>query len=92
MVKVILFWAAVVIVLLLGLRHILSIVFGASQEGLIKPGQRLCHLTSFLLLAGSAVAAVALDSWLLLPVGIILEYVFRHLVRGSGEQVTPKQQ
>ena len=84
MLERILFWASVVIVSWLGIRHIVSIILGWDHDGTLKPGQRLCHLTSFLLLAGSAVAAVTLQSWLPLPVGIALEYAYRHLVRWSG--------
>ncbi|MHC4259137.1 MAG: hypothetical protein ACYSTF_01810 [Planctomycetota bacterium] len=47
--KSVLFCVAVGIVGWLGLRHLFSILAGRSQDGPLKPGQRLFHATSLLL-------------------------------------------
>jgi hypothetical protein len=59
-VKSIFFWIAVGTVVCLGLRHLFSIMSGWDRDGKLKPGQRLCHATSLLLLIGSSVIAVIL--------------------------------
>ncbi|MDD5327976.1 MAG: hypothetical protein PHY02_09230 [Phycisphaerae bacterium] len=84
--KSILFWVAVGIVAWLGLRHLFSIMTGWSQDGQLKPGQRLCHTTSLALLMGSSVLAVILKVWWPLLTGVILEYLFRHFTIWTGNK------
>jgi len=84
--KSILFLIAVGIVAWLGLRHLFSILTGWSQDGPVKPGQRLCHATSFVLLVGSSVTAVILKAWWLLLVGVASEHLFRRYIIWTGEK------
>lgn len=58
---------------------------GFSQDGPLKPGQRLCHATSLLLLMGSSVTAVIFKVWWPLLVGVVCEHLFRHFTRWAGE-------
>jgi len=80
------FWVAVVIVTWLGLRHLFSILTGWSQDGRLKRGQRLCHATSLLILAGSSVTAVIFRWWWPLFAGVVLESSFRHFTRWTGRR------
>lgn len=80
------FWIAVGILAWLGLRHLFSILVGCSRDGPLKPGQRLCHATSLLLLIGSSILAVIFDIWWALLAGVVSEYLFRRLVIWSGEK------
>ena len=84
--KSILFWVAVGIVALLGLRHLFSIVAGCSQDGALKPGQRLCHATSLLLLIGSSVIAVIFKIWWPLLAGVVSEHLFRRFIIWTGKK------
>jgi hypothetical protein len=84
--KAVIFWVAVGIVAWLGLRHLLSMLTGRSQDGPLKPGQHLCYATSFLLLMGSSVVAAILRVWWLLPVGVVSEHLFRRYVIWTGEK------
>lgn len=84
--KSILFWIAVGIVAWLGLRHIFSILSGWSQGGQLKPGQRLCHSTSLLLLMGSSVIAVIFKVWWPLLAGVVSEYLFRRVIIWTGKK------
>lgn len=84
--KIILFWAGEVIVGWLALRHLLSILTGYDQEGQVKTGQRLCHLTSFIILIGSCVSAIIYRIWWLLILGVMLEFLFRHYTIWTGKK------
>ena len=81
----IIFWISVGIVALLGLRHLFSILVGCDQCGLLKPGQRICHATSFLFLMGSSVFAVIFKIWWPLLAGVVLEYLYRRFTIWTGE-------
>jgi hypothetical protein len=85
MMKSVLFWLAVGIVAWLGLRHLFSILTGCSQDGLLKPGQRLCHATSLLLLMGSSIIAVTFSIWWPLLAGVVSEHLFRRLTVWTGK-------
>ena len=85
MMKSVLFWLAVGIVVWLGLHHLFSILTGYSQDGLLKPGQRLCHATSLLLLVGSSTVAVIYNIWWPLLAGVASEYLFRRLTVWAGK-------
>lgn len=82
--KLILFCIGIAIVGWLGVRHLITIFIGYSQDGSLKPGQRLCHATSSLLLMGSIVIAVIFKAWWLLLVGVISEYLFRRFTIWTG--------
>jgi len=82
--KSVLFWIAVLTVSWLGLRHLITIFVGSSQDGPLKPGQRLCHATSLLLLMGSSVTAVMFKVWCPLLVGVVSEHLFRHFTIWTG--------
>jgi hypothetical protein len=80
------FWVAVVIVAWLGLRHLISILTGWSQDGRLKRGQRLCHATSLLILAGSSVTAVIFRVWWPLLAGVVSEGLFRRFIIWTGKE------
>ena len=84
--KSVLFWIALLTVGWLGLRHLITIFVGSSQDGPLKRGQRLCHATSFLLLIGSSVTAAMFKVWWPLLVGVVSEHLFRHFTIGTGEK------
>jgi len=84
--KPILFWIAAGIVAWLGLRHLFSILTGWDQCGSVRPGQRLCHATSLVLLMGSSVAGAIFRSWWVLLAGVVSEQLFRRLVAWTGKK------
>lgn len=75
------------IVACLGLRHLISIIIGQSHDGTLKPGQRLCHFTSLVLLWGGCGTALYLHHFWPLIVAVIVDYGFRKAVIRSGEQM-----
>jgi len=84
----ILFWLTIVIIAWFGIvRNIITIVIGFSQEGKLKSGQRLYHIISLLIYAGTLALAIKNQVWYPLIIGIILEYTFRIIIRKSGEIV-----
>ena len=83
-----LFWIGITIVAWLGLRNLISILIGSSQTGSLKPGQRLCHVTSIILYWGACVFSVLYRLWWPLAVGVILELIFRKSVIRSGENTS----
>ncbi len=84
----ILFWLAIIIIAWFGIvRNIITIIIGFSQEGKLKSGQRLCHITSLLIYGGALILAIKNHAWIPIIIGIVLEYVFRITVRKSGEIV-----
>ena len=83
----VLFWIAVAILGWLGLRNLFSIFTGLSQTGPLKPGQRLCHLTSLCLYWGACAYAVLYDLWWPLGMGFVLELLFRKAIVRSGNEV-----
>lgn len=87
----ILFWLTIVIIAWFGIiRNIITIMIGFSSEGRLKPGQKLCHLTSLLIYGGTLILAIRNEIWYPLIIGIVLEYTFRIMVRKSGEIVNKK--
>lgn len=89
--KSILFWAAIVIVVWLGLRNLISIIIGLSQTGHLKPGQCLCHAISLLLYWGACTFAIYYRIWWPLVVGLIVELLFRKSVIRSGDIVYKRE-
>ena len=87
----ILFWLTIVIITWSGIvRNIITIIIGFSQEGRLKSGQKLCHLTSLLIYGGALILAIRNETWYPLIIGIVLEYTFRTIIRKSGEIVNKK--
>ncbi len=84
--KSILFWITIGIVAWLGLRHLFSILAGWSQDGQLKPGQRLCHATSLLLLMGSSVIAAIFIVWWPLLAGVVSEHLFHRFIIWTGKK------
>ena len=80
-------YVSTIIVAWLGLRHLISIIIGQSHGGALKPGQRLCHFTSLVLLWGGCGAALYLHHFWPLVVAIVVEYGFRKAVIRSGDQM-----
>jgi Ankyrin repeats (3 copies)/Ankyrin repeat len=83
----ILLYISTAIIAWLGLRHLVSIIIGQSHEGTLKPGQRLCHFTSLMLLWGGCGTALYLRHFWPLIVAAAIEYGFRKAVIRSGEKV-----
>jgi len=83
--KTVIFWIAVVIMAFLGLRNLLTIITGFSQQGQVKKGQRLCHATSMIIFWGACAFAIIYSTWEPLAIGVILELLFRNSVIKSGE-------
>jgi len=87
----ILFWLTIVILAWFGIvRNIITIIIGFSQEGRLKSGQRLCHITSLLIYGGFLILAIKNQTWYPMIIGVVLEYIFRMAVRKSGEIVNKK--
>ena len=85
------FWIAIIIIAWFGVvRNIITIAIGISQENKLKAGQRLCHLTSLLIYCGALIWAIKNKIWYPLLIGIILEYMFRTIIKKSGEAVNKK--
>ena len=80
-----------VVVAGLGLRNLITIFFGSSQTGPLKPGQHLCHATSLLLYWGACGFAIYYRIWWPLALGIIVELLFRKIVIRSGEKVYKRE-
>ena len=87
----IIFWAIIIIATWLGVvRNIITIILNFSQEGKLKSGQKLCHLTSLLIYACALFLTIKNQIIYPLIIGIILEYVFRMAVIKSGNIVNKK--
>jgi len=87
----ILFWLTIVIIAWFGIvRNIITIIICFSSEGRLKPGQKLCHLTSLLIYGGALILAIRNEIWYPLIIGIVLEYTFRTMIKKSGEIVNKK--
>lgn len=71
----------------LGLRHLISIIIGRSQRGTLKPGQRVCHSVSLVLLWSACGFSLCLDSFWPLVVGSAVSFLFDRLVIWSGLKV-----
>jgi hypothetical protein len=80
----VLFFFAVAVVAFLGFRHVLAICTGHDRCGELKPGQRLCHLTSMLILWLSCGLAVFDGSLWPLGLGVVVEWAFRTAIGRSG--------
>lgn len=91
MVLTVLFWISVAAIIWLGLRHLISAIRGIAQLGPVKPGQRLCHLTSTGLYWSAALVAILINSWWPLPIGFIAELLFRRLVIWAGAKACEKE-
>ena len=83
----IILYILVVIVAWLGLRHLIAIFTGQDRDGMLKQGQRLCHLVSLLILWASCAFSIYLSSFLPLIVGVISEHLFRMLIVWSGKRM-----
>ena len=80
-----LFWIAIVIVVWLGLRNLISIIVGESQTGTLKPGQRLCHFISIFLLWGACALSIYIRSFWPLILGVAIEYLMRKAIARSAQ-------
>jgi hypothetical protein len=70
----------------LGLRHLITIVIGQSQEGPLKSGQRICHFIEFLIYVGGIFFAFKLDSWLPLLAALLIANLFHRFVIWTGKE------
>lgn len=82
----ILLYIGILVVVWLALRHFLSMIIGYNQEGQTKPGQRLCHFVSFLILCGACVYSFLAKSVIPLIGGIVIEYLLRQAIIYSGQK------
>ena len=74
------------IVAWLGSRHLFSMIIGQDQDGKLKPGQRICHFVSLLLLWGACGFSIHLDSFWPLIIGVAVEYTLRKAIIYSGQK------
>ena len=82
----IIFWICTLLVGWLGLRHLITIVIGQSQEGQLKSGQKICHFMEFLIYVGGIFSAIKLDSWLPLLVAMLIANLFHRFVIWTGRK------
>jgi hypothetical protein len=82
--KIVLF-AAITLVALNGLRHLVAIVANYDQRGELRKGQRLCHLVSALILWASCAWSLYDQSFVPLLIGVVAEYMLRHAIIRSGQ-------
>jgi hypothetical protein len=73
------------IVAFFGLRHLIAMFIGFDQDGPLKPGQRLCHFISLLILWGSCLLSIYFFFFWMLVIGVFAEYIFRNVVVWSGK-------
>jgi hypothetical protein len=83
---IILLYIGILLVSWLALRHFLSMIIGYNQEGQTKPGQRLCHFVSFMILCGGCVYSFYTKSVIPLIGGVLVEYLLRQAIRYSGQR------
>lgn len=84
--NIIIFWMCTIITGWLGLRHLITIVIGLSQEGPLKSGQRICHFIEFLIYVGGIFFAFKLDSWLPLLTALLIANLFHRFVIWTGQE------
>ena len=79
------FWASVVIVAWFGVRELMTMASGLTQDGPVKPGQSVCHAISLLIYWAACFAAVYYGTFWPLIVGLVLVALWRRAVIASGE-------
>ena len=85
-INLIIFWICTIIVGWLGLRHLITLVIGQSQEGPLKSGQKVCHFMEFLISVCGIFLAIKLDSWLPLLVAMLIANLFHRFVICTGKE------
>ncbi|TSA25812.1 MAG: hypothetical protein D4R68_08285 [Ignavibacteriales bacterium] len=85
--KDIIFWILIAYIGWLGIRHLFAIVVKYDAMGPLKSGQRLTHFVSALILLSSCLLTIIYNYFILLIVGFVIEYLFRHSIIRSGEKV-----
>ena len=81
-----LFWIGVALAVWFALRNLISVAAGLTQDGVVKPGQRACHLTVVGIYVLGIGLGFYLNAWWPAFAGIAASRVFRELVRASGRQ------
>jgi len=81
-----LFWIGVALASWYALRELISVATGVTQGGTLKPGQRACHLTVVVICVLGIGLGFYFNAWWPPFVGIGASFVFRELVRASGQK------
>ena len=84
--KDIIFWIIVTYVGWSGLRHLFAIVVKFDAMGPLKSGQRLTHFVLALILLFSCLLAVIYRNFILLLIGLLIEFFLRQSIIRSGEE------
>lgn len=77
-------WIGVALAGWYGIREAVTVVTGYSQEGSLRSGQRLCHITVITFCVMGIATGFWLDMWWLPFLGILVSVAFRSFVRASG--------
>ncbi len=67
-----------------GLRHLISLIINQNVHGRLRPGQKLCHLTSVLILFTGGVLSLCYKMAVFSFIAILCEYCLRMLIVKSG--------
>ncbi len=83
----IILYILIVVVAWMGLRHLISLLIGQDQCGILKRGQRLCHFVSLLILWASCAFSLYINAFWPLIVGFSFECLLRKAIIWSGQRM-----